>query len=368
MSTTSSTVFFTGFPGFLGARLLPRVLQREEGDQTRAVCLVQSKFAALARQKVAELEGENPALEGRIELVEGDITQPDLGLDNEGELASRVTEIFHLAAIYDLSIPRPPAYKVNVEGTRYVLDFAERCANLERVQYVSTCYISGRYAGAFRETDLAKGQTFNNFYEETKYLAEVEVQKRMERGLPCTVYRPAVVVGDSRTGETQKFDGPYFVMRWLLRQPLVAVLPVVGDPQTTRVNLVPSDFIVEAIDSLSKRPETSGRVYQLCDPNPATVDELLDIMARACRRKVVRAPLPKFAAKAAIDYVPFVYRVMQIPSSAIDYFVHPTYYTCDNTLEDLADTGIAVPPFASYVERLVAFVKGHPEVSSKAMR
>jgi len=119
--------------------------------------------------------------------------------------------------------------KVNVEGTRHMLDFADGCSSLRRFQYVSTCYVSGRYAGIFRETDLSKGQTFNNFYEETKYLAEVEVQEQMRQGLPATIYRPAIVVGDSRTGDTQKYDGPYFAIRWLLRQPGIAIMPVVGD-------------------------------------------------------------------------------------------------------------------------------------------
>ena len=96
-----------------------------------------------------------------------------------------------------------------------------------RFHYVSTCYVSGRYSGVFGEEDLEKGQTFNNFYEETKYHAEVEVQKRMKNGFPATVYRPAIVVGDSHTGATQKFDGPYYVIRWLLKQPYVAIMPMV---------------------------------------------------------------------------------------------------------------------------------------------
>ncbi|MCB1034654.1 MAG: SDR family oxidoreductase, partial [Acidobacteria bacterium] len=203
-------VFFTGFPGFLGSELLPRVLERLSEDT--AVCLIQGKFRDLAETRVEELTAAHPAIEGRVELVEGDITLPDLGLGEAQELKAEVTEIFHLAAVYDLSVPRKVGMKVNVEGTRYLLDFAQGCPNLKRFQYVSTCYVSGRYAGIFRETDLEKGQAFNNYYEETKYLAEVEVQARMKKGLPATIYRPAIVVGDSRTGATQKYDGPYYVI------------------------------------------------------------------------------------------------------------------------------------------------------------
>ena len=161
-----------------------------------------------------------------MELAVGDITKPDLGLDSVSRLKEQTSEVFHLAAVYDLSVPRDVGMRVNVTGTRNVLDFAESARRLRRLHYVSTCYVSGRYAGIFSEADLEKGQSFNNYYEETKYLAEVEVQGRMRGGLSATVYRPAVVVGDSRTGATQKYDGPYYVIRWLLKQPSVAVLPV----------------------------------------------------------------------------------------------------------------------------------------------
>jgi thioester reductase-like protein len=257
--------------------------------------------------------------------------------------------------------------KVNVEGTRNVLDLAERCPQLRRFQYVSTCYVSGRYAGIFREEDLDKGQEFNNYYEETKFLAEVEVRERMRGGLPATIYRPAIVVGDSQTGVTQKYDGPYYVIRWLLKQPWVAVMPVVGATERTRVNLVPQDFVLAAIEALSGRDESRGQVYQLADPVRATVDELLALIASATGRMVVRVPLPQLVAKTALDWVPPVQWLMQIPASSIDYFVHPTYYATTNAQAALRPLGITVPPVASYLSRLVAFVVEHPEISSAAM-
>ena len=360
------TVFFTGFPGFLGSELLPRVLDRAEGAD--AVCLIQAKFADLARRRLAELSAARPRLAGRVRLIEGDITRPDLGLADEGAaLRGEVVEIFHLAAVYDLSVPRALGMKVNVDGTRHLLDFAADCSALRRFQYVSTCYVSGRFPGVFTEDDLIAGQRFNNFYEETKYLAEVEVQQRMAEGLPATVYRPAIVVGDSRTGATQKYDGPYYIIRWILRQPGVATVPVVGDPKATRVNLVPSDFVVAAIAHLSGLERSAGRVYQLADPAPLTVDELLTEIGRATGRHLLRLPLPLSVAKGALDYVPFVYRLLQIPSSAVDYFVHPTDYACEHTLADLAGSGIAAPPIRGYLDRMVAFAAAHPEIGSAAM-
>ncbi len=360
-----STVFFTGFPGFLGSALLPRVLARDE--DSRAVCLVQTKFAEASRRKIDEIVAEQPELSGRIELIEGDITAPDLGLGEAEELRQSIGEIYHLAAVYDLSVPRRVAMRVNVEGTGHMLDFAENCPDLTRFHYVSTCYVSGTYSGVFTETDLEKGQEFNNYYEETKYLAEVDVQRRMKQGLPATIYRPPIVVGDSRTGATQKYDGPYFVMRWLLRQPGLAFMPMVGDPTRTRVNLAPRDFVIDAMAYLSGLERSQGKVYQLADPEPLTVDELTRVIAKATQRTVVRIPLPKVVAKAAIDYVPGVYRLMQIPAASVDYFVHPTHYTSFQTQTDLEGSGIHCPPFASYVDRLVDFVKKHPEIDGKAM-
>ena len=227
------TVLMTGFPGFLGSALLPNILKRTGGQ---AVCLVQAKYAALAAQRINQLVAADGSLKGRITLSEGDITAPGLGL-HEGVLGD-VTETWHLAAVYDLAVDRALAVRVNVDGTRNVLDALERCPKLERLHYFSTCYVSGRYAGPFSEDDLDVGAPFNNFYEETKHLAEVEVRRRMAAGLPATIYRPSVVVGDSRTGETQKYDGPYFILQWLLRQPKHAVMPLAGDPTTTRVNVV----------------------------------------------------------------------------------------------------------------------------------
>ena len=358
-------VFFTGFPGFLGSALLPRVLERETNAE--AMCLVQSRYAGVARTRAAQLEREHPTLAGRIRIVEGDITVADLGLGDDVDWRDRVAEIFHLAAIYDLSVGRDVAVRVNVDGTRHVLALAQRCGSLRRFQYVSTCYVSGRYDGRFTEQMLEAGQAFNNFYEQTKYHAEVEVQGAMRAGLPATIYRPAVVVGDSTTGATQKYDGPYFVLQWLLRQPRLALMPVVGDATRTRFNVVPRDFVDSAIAYLSGQPRSVGKVYQLADPVPATVDELLDVMGRATGRKLVRIPLPRSLAKWTISRVPGVYSLMRIPADAIDYFVLPTTFDTTNATRDLAGSGISCPPFSAYVGRLVEFMRKHPEVGAAPM-
>ncbi|RME47069.1 MAG: NAD-dependent epimerase/dehydratase family protein [Deltaproteobacteria bacterium] len=361
-----ATIFFTGFPGFLGSRLLPRVLARSA--RNRALCLVQPKFMGLARRRLDEIVEKDPALTGRIDLVEGDITKPGLGLESGGKIAGEIEEAYHLAAVYALDVPRDVGMRVNVDGTRNVLDFLAMCRRFERLHYVSTCYVSGRYAGIFRERDLDKGQRFNNHYEETKFLAEVDVQARMREGLSATIYRPSIVVGERHTGATQKFDGPYFLIRLMLTMSKrLAILPVVGDPTAVRFNIVPSDFVVDAIAYLSGLKKSRGVVYQLADPEPLTVDELLEEVARATERNLVRVPMPVGVAKRLVAHLPGPFRKLRIPAESVDYFVHPTHYDTRNAQRDLTPKGITVPPFQSYLPNLVTFVREHPEIGASAM-
>lgn len=351
-----ASVFITGFPGYLASGLVERVLSRQ--DVRSVVCLVESPFLDLAEARAQFLGCDTSDRNSRIRLLPGDITQPDLGLGAGG--LPDVTEVFHLAAVYDLGVSRKLALSVNVDGTRHMLDAAAGCPELERFHHVSTCYVSGRHPGLFRETDLDVGQRFNNYYEETKYLAEALVQSRMADGLPATIYRPAVVVGDSRTGATRKYDGPYPVIRLLLRQGRVAVMPVVGDPDATRVNLVPSDYVLGAIDYLSRLAEAEGRVYQLADPNPLTASEIMEAVADVTGKRIVRVRLPMGLAEAAIERVPGVHGLLGIPAAALPYYSHPTEYSTANAEADLAGSGIEVPSFRSYVARLVEFVRENP--------
>jgi thioester reductase-like protein len=359
------SVLMTGFPGFLGSRLLPRILARTDTD---AVCLVQRRHARAANDRIAELEAEDPALTGRIRLAEGDITRPGLGLDDPGAVLAPVTELWHLAAVYDLAVSRDVALAVNTEGTRYVLEAAARCPGLERFHHFSTCYVSGRRAGVFAEDDLATAGPFNNHYEETKHYAEVEVRRRMGEGLPATIYRPSIVVGDSRTGATQKYDGPYFVLQWLLRQSRkLAVMPVIGDPTMTCVNVVPCDFVIDAAAYLSGLPESAGRTYALADPDPLTVDAMIDLFAAATGRRTVRVPLTPGLARGSIRHIPGVGRLLRMPAEVVNYFAHPTAYLTDHARADLAGSSIEVPKLEKYVDQLVHFMEAHPEITAEAM-
>lgn len=355
------SILFTGFPGFVGSQLLGRLLARH--PEAQAYCLVQPTFAATAKERIAALD---PDVAGRIHPVEGDITRQGLGLGAPPWLKS-VDHVFHLAAVYDLTVSRPLALSVNVEGTRNVLAVVDRCSKLSRLHYVSTCYVSGRYPGVFHEADLDVGQRFNNFYEETKFLAEAEVQEWMRAGGSATIYRPSVVVGDAGTGVTHKYDGPYFVLTFLLRGRGLALLPVAGDSRRFHVNLVPRDFVTAAIEHLSARSDTVGGVFNLADPSPPTVRELIRLMGSATDRRVVPVRVPRRLAEWAVRSIPPIGRWTGIPAEAMAYFAHPTRYGTRATEAALEESGLRCPRLAEYLPTLVEFVRAHPEVGRTAM-
>lgn len=360
------TLFFTGFPGFLGTELIRNLLPQLK--DAKALCLIQPKFRKQAEQARDQLVEKNPTFKDRIEFVEGDITLPDLGLSSGAIDRSAITQFYHLAAVYDLSVKRELAQKINVEGTLHTLRFAETLPHLESYQYVSTCYVAGNYAGTFHETDLNLGQGFNNYYEETKFLAELEVMKSAARGLPVVVYRPAIVVGNSETGETQKFDGPYFVMQWLMRQPKhFALLPTIGNPDAHTLNVVPSNFVIQAMTTLSQRKESIGKTFHLADPKPLTIRKIVAALGKATGRRVVALPLPLSLAKMTLSNVPGVESFMRIPADTLDYFVLPTEFDTSVAQIALKDTAIQVPSFDTYVQKLADFMKAHPSIRSHPM-
>lgn len=361
----TDTILFTGYPGFLGVALLPRVLRRL--PEATALCLVQEHFVATAEQRVAELAPDEAA---RVEIVVGDITKEGLGLDaaTRERISATTVEVFHLAAVYDLAVGRDLAMRINVDGTRHVTDVVRSCSNLRRYQYVSTCYVSGRYAGAFRETDLVlHGQQFNNFYEETKHLAEIIVAEAMADGVPTTIYRPSVVSGDSDTGATQKYDGPFFVIRLLMKQPRIAIVPMVGNPTSYRFNMVPRDFVIDAIDELSGRDDTAGQVFALADPEPLTIEDLVTVFAEATGRRIVRVPLPESVVTSSLRHVPGMTGLFEMPAEAVHYFTHPTHYLTDNTTAALEGTGIELPDVRIWAAQLAEFFRANPDITSAAM-
>ncbi|MFN8126807.1 MAG: SDR family oxidoreductase [Candidatus Nanopelagicales bacterium] len=358
-----SDVLFTGFPGFLGSALLPLVLARRPGQ--RAVCLVQDHFRADAQERLDSLTAAHPDIEGRVDLVTGDITEPGLGID-PGILGG-LSEVFHLAAVYDLAVAEELAHRVNVTGTHNVIEACRQAPDFQRLQYVSTCYVSGTHHGLYTEADLDTGQSFANHYEHTKFEAEQLVRDAMADGLPATIYRPGIVVGDSRTGETQKYDGPYFLLQFLIKQPgSHVVVPQVADPDRIQFSLVPRDFVVTAIDELSVMPDAVGKTYALTDPDAPTVRTLVDEFCRELGKSPhwVRVPLK---LTTAVVGLPGMEHLLGFPQEGLPYFAHPTVYDTTDATRDLARVDLACPEFVDYAPAMVAYVKEHPEVSSSAM-
>ncbi len=354
--------FLTGFPGFLGEALVERLLARGE----RVTCLVQPAYLERAQERAATLQERTDVSADCLSLVTGDITDADLGLDDPEHHRQQTDSVYHLAAIYDLGVERAPAQAVNVDGTERVLTFARR-AGIDCLHYVSTCYVSGRYDGVFGPEDLDVGQSFNNHYEATKFAAERAVREQMAEGLPATIYRPAIAVGDSTTGETAKYDGLYYLLGLIDRQPRVAVAPVQPPAGRYEFNVVPRDFVVDAIAHLSSRADTEGTTFQLCNPNPPTIGQLLDICGRVLDRRVLRVPIHARTGRRVLESAGPLSGLLGVEPASLDYLAHPTRYVSPNTRQALSGTDISCPPLASYVETLVAYMREHPEVGDRAM-
>ena len=352
-----ATALFTGFPGFIGGRLLARLLELE--PETSYCCLVQERFLPQAQVALDRMDAA-----GRVSLAVGDITQPGLGLEpaRARSLARELTGAFHLAAAYDLAVNRAVGFRVNVEGTRYVLRFLAECPTFRRLHYVSTAYVSGRAVGVFRETDLDVGQSFKNAYEETKFLAEVEVARS---GLPATIYRPSVVVGDSRTGETAKFDGPYFVLSAMDRVPSGLFMRVGWGHRP--INVVPVDFVIEAMARLATSAAPPDGALHLTDAAPPTVLEAARMLAAALGKSFVFVPLPRPLARAALT-PRAVQRYLGMPVETVDYYDYPCLHDTTAAKRALEPLGIACPRLADYVDVLVRFWRERRgEVRSAAM-
>jgi thioester reductase-like protein len=348
------TVLVTGFPGFIGGRLVEALLHDSPGARVAAV--VEPRMAEAARGLAARLDG------GRIEVLEGDITARRLGLaDSDYErLTAELTAVYHLAAIYSLAVPLEVATRVNVDGTGNVLTLCEDCERLERLHYVSTAYVAGTRTGTVYEHELALGQRFKNHYESTKFQAEVWVRQAMGR-VPATIYRPAIVVGDSRTGETAKFDGPYYMLRVISRavrwrQPI----PRFGR-SSAPFNVVPIDFIVKAMTTAGDVPELVGSTLHLVDTAPVSAAEVFDLLAceYAGRPTAYRLPPRLVAASMRVPAVRALFS--GAPRESIEYLNHPVSFDTRSARELLEPRGVRCPRLEEYVGPLVRFFREHED-------
>ena len=351
------TVFITGFPGFIASRLVKRLA----AEGARFILLTQPAFLGLARAEAADIANEAGVDAERFRIVAGDITAPNLGLaEAEFENARReTTTLFHLAAIYDLAVAEEVAVRVNVEGTRNVNQFARSIAHLKRYHYVSTCYVSGKRQGVIKEDELSHDAGFRNHYEETKYLAETEVEA-LKPELPVTIHRPAVVCGDSHTGETVKYDGIYYLIHYLRRWPRGLTLLNIGNSEVS-LNLVPIDFVIEAMVALAKDDRAIGVTVQLADPAPLTTRQLFDEISKAIGGRDSFATVPMGIVYPVL-MLPLAPKLTGLPHSAVPYFFLEQTYDTTRAQELLKPHGIRCPSFSEYVGALVDFVAEHPRL------
>ena len=351
------TIFLTGFPGFIAGRLVERLAL----DGARFLLLVQPAFAERARREIAQLSEKTGAAAERFSVLEGDITREDLGLSAPDLERARgeATVLFHLAAVYDLAVAREVGVRVNVEGTRHVNRLALTLPKLKRYHYVSTCYVAGRRTGLILELELRHEAGFRNFYEETKYLAELEVEA-LKRELPVTIHRPSVVCGDSRTGETAKYDGVYYLINYLRMWPGALSLANIGNADV-RLNVVPVDFVVEAMAALASDDASAGETVQLADPEPLTTEELFDLIARRLAGRESLLTLPAPVVRTSLN-LPLNEKVTGLPRVGVPYFFLRQTYDTARATALLAPRGLRCPRFPDYVPALLDFVERNPKL------
>ena len=357
MSKFTETVFITGFPGFIAGKLV----ERQASSQTQFYLLVQKNFVEKAMQEIRKITAETKTPLENFAIIEGDITQENLGMSAEdwATVADEITSIYHLAAVYDLAVKKNVGYSVNVDGTKHVNELVKTAKNLKRYNYISTCYVAGKRMGLVRENELEHDAGFHNFYDETKYFAEVEVEK-LKKDYPVTIFRPAVVVGDSKTGETVKYDGIYYVINYIRKFPSLFRLINVGNDDV-KVNLVPVDFVVDGILALAKDDEAIGKTIALADPDPMTTAGACDAISEAICGKRSVAKLPA-SLMEKILLLPFTPAFSGLPHEGVPYFFSPQEFETTETTRLLSKHGIACPKFSDYVGTLVKFVKDHPKL------
>jgi thioester reductase-like protein len=344
----------TGFPGFIGRRLAARVLA--DGPDERLVALVEERMLDAANEAAAEIDAD------RVEVVPGDIGEQGLGLDAEAleRLSGEVRRVYHLAAIYDLAVPLTVAQRVNVDGTGNVLDFCAGCDSLDRLAYVSTAYVAGLRTGVVYEHELSLGQQHKNHYESTKFQAEVWVREAMDR-VPTTILRPAIVVGDSVTGETQKFDGPYYILRTIQEAERRGQPVMQFGRSDAPFNVVPVDYVVEAIAAAATDPEAESATLHLTDPEPLTAAELTEALSQEYTGRSPRGRIPPGLVANALRSKWVRDRFGGAPRESIVYLNHPVTFDTRRAVRILTPHGLRPPHFRDYAAAMVRFFREHED-------
>ncbi|MEO7325265.1 MAG: SDR family oxidoreductase [Dokdonella sp.] len=359
------TYFVTGATGFIGRHLLQRLLERKGTIH----CLVRKESLA----KFKALREELGADEKRMVAIVGDLAKPNLGVTPAGarELGGKIKHFFHLAAVYDLAADIESQATANVDGTRHALQLAQ-ALKTGCFHHISSIAVAGLYPGVFREDMFDEAEDLDHPYFRTKHDAEALVRK--DYPLPHRVYRPGMVIGDSRTGEIDKIDGPYYFFRLLkkMRETLPPWMPTIG-LEGGRINLVPVDWVASAIDHIAHKPALDGHTFHLTDPAPRRIGEVLNLFARAghAPQMTMRIDARMFgfipgSVRSALGNLPPVKRVVKvllrdlgIPASVMQFINYPTRFDCRETERALKGSKIKLPKLDDYAWRLWDYWERH---------
>jgi len=359
------TYFVTGATGFIGRHLLTHLLARK-GD---IYCLVRKG----SLQKFEDLRERLEDDGGRLIAVPGDLAKPLLGVApaQRKALTGKIKHFFHLAAIYDLSGDAESQTLANVEGTRHALELAD-ALKAGCFHHTSSIAAAGMYPGVFREDMFAEAEGLDHPYFKTKHDSEGLVRKEYKRAY--RIYRPGVVIGNSKTGEIDKIDGPYYFFRTLkkLREMLPPWMPTIG-LEGGRINLVPVDFVAAAMDHIAHKPGLDGGCFHLTDPAPRRIGEVLNIFARAghAPQMTMRLDARMFgfvpaSVKHALASLPpvkrftnVVLRDLGIPAEVMKLINYPTRFDTREAERALKGSKIKVPNIDDYAWRLWDYWERH---------
>ncbi len=358
--------FVTGATGFIGKRLVKKLLQRKGAV---VFCLVRPGSS----DKVKALREFCNASAARLIPVVGDLTTPRLGVSTVDlkQLKGQIDHFYHLAAIYDLGADAESQIAVNIDGTRNTVELA-KAIDAGHFHHVSSIAAAGLYEGVFREDMFAEAENYEHPYFMTKHESEKIVRKECK--VPWSVYRPAMVVGDSQTGEMDKVDGPYYFFKLIqrMRQLLPPWMPSVG-LEGGRINIVPVDFVVDALAVISHQKDITSKCYHLVDPVGYRVGDVLDIFSKAAHAPkmnlFVNAALfgfiPRSVTKGLMALAP-VRRVrnaimtdLGLPEDMLTFVNYPTRFDCRETLAALKGSGVACPNLKDYAWRLWDYWERH---------
>jgi len=346
--------FVTGGTGFIGRNLIDQLIQRKGNIYVLVRRGSSKKFKALSDRWGNDAK--------RVVAVSGDLTKKNLGIKKAqlDELQGKVKHVFHLAAVYDLSADMASQETVNIDGTQHAMQFAAR-VKAKCFHHTSSIAAAGLYRGVFREDMFDEAENLDHPYFRTKHNSEGLV--RNDCPIPFRIYRPAIVVGHSETGEIDKIDGPYYFFKMIqkMRKMLPPWVPTLG-LEGGRMNMVPVDFVVKAMDHIAHKPGLNGKCFHLTDPKPKRIGEVLNIFAEAGRAPLMtmRIDSRMFSfvpqvVKQGLNMLPPVRRItghvlkeLGIPRDVLGMVNYPTKFDSRETETALKGSGISLPRLDKY--------------------